>query len=86
MLPEMVMPCIPVFDDNEGAIQITKNPVTNSNSKHIGIRRPFITKLVARKMISVIHVASEFEHADFITKVLLTGYFTFYCNFALIIM
>ena len=27
MLPEMVMPCIPVFEDNEGAIQIAKNPV-----------------------------------------------------------
>ena len=25
MLPEMVMPCIPVFEDNEGAIQIAKN-------------------------------------------------------------
>ena len=74
------MPCIPVFEDNQGAIQIAKNPVTNSNSKNIGVR------LVASEKISVIHVASEFQHADFMTKVLPTGNFTFCRNFAVIIM
>ena len=86
MLPEMVMPCIPVFEDNEGAIQIAKNPVTNSNSKHIDVRHHFIRGLVARKEISLIHVASEFQHADFMTKVLPTGGFTFHRNFAMSII
>ena len=35
MLPDVGMPCIPVLEDNEGAVQLAKNPVTNSNSKHI---------------------------------------------------
>ena len=29
------MPCIPVFEDNEGTVQLAKNAITNSNSKHI---------------------------------------------------
>ena len=86
MLPELVMPCIPVFEDNQGAIQIAKNPVTNSNSKHIDVRHHFIRELVARKEISLIHVASEFQHADFMTKVLPTRHFTFHRNFAMGIM
>ena len=36
MLPEVGMPCIPVFEDNEGAVQLARNPITNSNSEHKG--------------------------------------------------
>ena len=32
MLPEVGMPCFPVFEDNEGAVQLTQNPIINSNS------------------------------------------------------
>ena len=32
MLPAVGMPCILVFEDNEGAVQLAQNPVTNSNS------------------------------------------------------
>ena len=35
MLPDDGMPCIPAFEDSEGAVQLAKNPITNSNSKHI---------------------------------------------------
>ena len=35
MLPSKVMPCFPVFEDNQGAVQLTQSPVTNSNSKHM---------------------------------------------------
>ena len=40
MLPSKVMPCFPVFEDNQGAVQQAQNPVTNSNSKHIDVRVP----------------------------------------------
>ena len=33
MLPQVRMPCIPVFEDNEGAVQLAQNPITNSNSR-----------------------------------------------------
>ncbi|CAB1109908.1 unnamed protein product [Ectocarpus sp. CCAP 1310/34] len=35
MLPQVGMPCIPIFEDNQGAIQLAQNPISNSNSKHI---------------------------------------------------
>ena len=45
MLPDVGMPCIPVFEDNEGAVQLAKNPITNSTSKHIDVRHHFLTDL-----------------------------------------
>ncbi|CAB1108151.1 unnamed protein product [Ectocarpus sp. CCAP 1310/34] len=68
MLPDAGMPCIPVFEDNQGAIQIAHNPITNSNSKHIDVRHHFIRELVERKEISITHVPTQFQHADFLTK------------------
>ena len=32
MLPEVGMSCIPIFEDIKGAIQLARNPITNSNS------------------------------------------------------
>ena len=34
MLPKARMPCIVMHLDKEGAIQIAKHPISNSNSKH----------------------------------------------------
>ena len=59
------MPCIPLLEDNEGAIQIAKHPISNSNSKHIDVRHHFLKELVERKEIEIIHVASHYQHADF---------------------
>ena len=70
------MPCIPVLEDDERAIQLTRNPITNSNSKHLDVRHHFIRDLVARKKISMTHVASsEYQHADFLTKAISKGSF-----------
>ncbi|CAB1098415.1 unnamed protein product [Ectocarpus sp. CCAP 1310/34] len=68
MLPKVGMPCIPVFEDNQGAIQLAQNPISNSNSKHIDVRHHFLRQLVERKEISVIHVPSPYQRADFLTK------------------
>ncbi len=48
MLLAARMPLIPVFEDNEGAIAIAKNPITISNSKHIDVRHHFLRELIAR--------------------------------------
>ena len=42
MLASEVMPCFPAFEDNQGAVQLAQNPVTNSNSKHIDVRHHFL--------------------------------------------
>ena len=59
-----------MYEDNEGAIQITKHPISNSNSKHIGVRHHFLRELVERKEIEIVHVASQYQHTDFLTKAL----------------
>ncbi|CAM9606791.1 unnamed protein product [Pylaiella littoralis] len=83
MSPEVGMPCIPVFEDNEGAIQLAKNPITNSNSKHIDVRQHFLRELVARGELSITHVPSQFQHADFLTKSLPVETFEFHRNFVM---
>ena len=35
IIPGKGMPCFPVFGDSQGALQLSKNPVSNSNSKSI---------------------------------------------------
>ena len=57
MLPKAGMPCIPLFEDNEGAIEIAKHPISNSNSKHIDVQHHFLRKLVERKAIEIINEA-----------------------------
>ena len=33
MIPSKGMPCFPVCEDNQDALQLSKNPASNSNSK-----------------------------------------------------
>ncbi|CAN0366569.1 unnamed protein product [Pylaiella littoralis] len=83
MLPTAGMPCIPVFEDNQGAIQIAHNPITNSNSKHIDVRHHFIRELVERKEISITHVTLEYQHADFLTKAISRESFDLHRDFVM---
>lgn len=81
LLPDFGDPCIQVFEDNKGAIQIAVNPVTNSNSKHIDVRHHFLRELVEKGEFEITHVRSEYEHADFLTKPLPKDAFRFHRNF-----
>ena len=83
MLPDVGMACIPVFEDNGGAVQLAKNPITNSNSKHIDVRHHFIRELVGRREVSIIHVPSLFQHADFLTKAISRESFEFHRSLAM---
>ena len=72
MLPEVGMHCIPLlFEDNGGAIQLARSPITSSDSKHTGVRHHFIRDLLARKDVSIAHVASECQQADSLTKAII---------------
>ena len=69
MLPGKVMPCFPVFEDSQGAVQLAQNPVTNPNSKHVDVRHHFLRELVRQEDIEVVvQVSSEFHHVDIFTK------------------
>ena len=70
-LPKARMPCVAMYEDNEGAIQIANHPISNSSSKHSDVRHHFLRELVERKEIEIIHVVSQqYQHTDFLTKAL----------------
>ena len=59
-----------LFCDNLSAINISKNPIQHSRTKHIDIRHHFIRDLVEDKVITLEHVATELQLADLFTKAL----------------
>jgi len=48
-----------LYCDNLSAINISKNPIQHSRTKHIDIRHHFIRDLVEEKIITLEHVATE---------------------------
>ncbi|RVW90629.1 Retrovirus-related Pol polyprotein from transposon RE2 [Vitis vinifera] len=57
-----------VFCDNTSAINISKNPVFHSRTKHIDIRHHFICDLVEDKVVSLEYVPTEGQIANMLTK------------------
>ncbi|KAG7552201.1 GAG-pre-integrase domain [Arabidopsis thaliana x Arabidopsis arenosa] len=60
----------PLLDkcDNKSAIDISKNPVQHSKTKHIEIRHHFVRELVEEKQVIIEHVPTELQLADIFTK------------------
>ena len=58
------------LEDNKGAKAMAENPLSSGRSKHIDVRWHFIHELVEKKELKVVHVASEWQHADMLTKAL----------------
>ncbi|GJX93437.1 retrovirus-related pol polyprotein from transposon TNT 1-94 [Tanacetum coccineum] len=59
---------VPVLCDNKGAIDLSKNPVLLSRTKHIEIRHHFLCDNVQKGNISIEKVASEDNIVDILTK------------------
>jgi hypothetical protein len=57
-----------VYCDNTSAINISKNPVQHSRTKHIDIRHHFIRDLVEHQVVSLDYVSIENQLADLFTK------------------
>ncbi|GJU39985.1 hypothetical protein Tco_1192942 [Tanacetum coccineum] len=57
-----------VLCDNKGAIDLSKNPVLHSRTKHIEIRHHFLRDNVQKGNISIEKVASKDNIADILTK------------------
>ena len=64
------MPCFPIVEDNQGAVQLSQNAVSNSNSNHIDVRHHYLRELVRQGDILVNRIPSEYHHADILTKAL----------------
>ncbi|CAL8083511.1 unnamed protein product [Prunus armeniaca] len=62
--------CFLIYCDNMSAIDISKNPVQHSRTKHTDIRHHFIRDLVEDKILSLEFVPSEKQLAHILTKAL----------------
>ena len=62
MIPAKEMPSFPDFEGNQGALQLSKNPVSMFVS--------FYAERLSARDIHVNRVLSEYQHADIFTKVL----------------
>ncbi|GKC16641.1 retrovirus-related pol polyprotein from transposon TNT 1-94 [Tanacetum coccineum] len=61
---------IPILRDNKGAIDLSKNLILHSRTKHIEIHHHFLRDNVQKGNISIEKVSSEDNIADILTKLL----------------
>ena len=59
---------IPIYCDNTSAINISKNPVMHSRTKHIDVRHHFLRDNVSKGNIELIYISTEKQRADIFTK------------------
>ena len=57
-----------LHSDNQGAIELTKNPLRNDRSKHIHVRHHYVRQQVEAKSIRVFYCKTEDMIADILTK------------------
>lgn len=69
-----------VYCDSKSAIDISKNPVQHSRTKHIDVKHHFIRELVEKKQVLIEHVETEVQLADMFTKALDFSHFSFLRN------
>ncbi|GKA58322.1 retrovirus-related pol polyprotein from transposon TNT 1-94 [Tanacetum coccineum] len=70
---------IPIMCDNKGPIDLSKNPVQHSGTKHIEIRHHFLRDNVQKGNILIEKVSSEDNIADILTKPLKREPFNYLC-------
>ena len=57
-----------VYCDNSSAIDISKNPLQHSKTKHIEIKYHFIRDLVERKIVVIEYIPTECQNANIFIK------------------
>lgn len=65
-----------LFEDNQSAIQMTKNPQFHGRTKHIEIKYHFIRELVSNKVVQLQYCPTEEMIADMLTKGLSSDQFS----------
>ena len=67
---------MPIRCDNTSAINLSKNPIQHSRTKHIKIRHHFIREYVANKDITLEYINTEKQLADIFIKPLVEERFS----------
>ena len=62
-----------IYDDNQGCIAMSKNPIQHKRTKHIDIRYHFVREAVAREEIRLCYVPTEDQVGDLLTKAVPKG-------------
>ena len=75
-----------VYYDNSSTIDISKNPVQHSKTKHIEIRYHFIKNLIERKIVCLEYIPNERQNADIFTKPLNRSKFETLCQVICVIL
>lgn len=57
-----------IYEDNQGCIALSDNPIHHRRTKHIDIKYHFIRERVASKEIELKYVPTEYQLADLLTK------------------
>jgi hypothetical protein len=59
---------VPLMCDSTSAFSVAKHPVLHSRTKHIEVRHHFLRDNVEKENIDLIHVPTEKQLADIVTK------------------
>jgi hypothetical protein len=59
-----------VFEDNRGCIELAKNPVFHSRTKHIDVRHFFVREKTLSGEVGLVYCPTEKMVADLFTKAL----------------
>ncbi|CAN1797734.1 Retrovirus-related Pol polyprotein from transposon RE1 [Linum perenne] len=68
---------MPIYCDNTSTINMKKNPILHSRTKHIDIRHHFIRDLILKKEVELVYITTETQLADIFTKPLHADRFSF---------
>ena len=64
-----------IYEDNQGAIDLSYNPVHHKRTKHINVRYHSIREKVEEGTIAIKHIPTENQVADLLTKSISKGRF-----------
>ncbi|CAA7024876.1 unnamed protein product [Microthlaspi erraticum] len=66
---------VQIYCDSQSAITLAKNVVFHERTKHIAVKFHFIRDLISMGLVQVLKIATEYNPADILTKVLQVGKF-----------
>ncbi|KAD5803553.1 hypothetical protein E3N88_14913 [Mikania micrantha] len=67
-----------IYCDNKSAINLSKNPVMHSRSKHIELKHHFFREMVMQKQVSLEYCSTHSQLADVLTKSLCREKFVYF--------